>query len=179
MLAKFLENLTGRLPVGQNYSWAGRLSSRPEFRRKIEGPGSSTNLDCTGEVIVYLAGQVSQVLGDIALLREAGYDVQVGMDGCLSGVVFVVDLDTFMSRDALERMLSLIRSNTSGARVVIRTATMSVPECRRIVDRFGELLVPDETMKNVADILDGHIMFVGFHGKSSIDVYAPPIRVVS
>lgn len=179
MFAKFFETLADRFIVDQTPFRDGRLSARPEFRRKIEEADPGRGAAFAGGTVVFLTGQVSLVLDDVARLREAGYDVHVGMDAARSGVVFVVDPDTFATQDALGRMLALIRDSTVGARVIIRTTAANEDACRRIVGGHGVLLAPDETMEDIADLLGGDVIHSTLRREASADATFRSRRVAS
>lgn len=179
MFAKFFESLAERFIVDQIPFRDGRLSARPEFRRKIEGGNPGYGATFAGGTVVFLTGQVSLVIDDVALLREAGYDVHVGMDAAQSGVVFVVDPDTFATHDALGRMLSLIRDTTVGARVIIRTTPANEDVCRRIAGKHVVLLDPDETMEDIADILGGDVIHSTINREVGADATFRSRRVAS
>lgn len=179
MFARLFENLTGRRSVNQSRLYAGRLSALPEFRAIVASTGNNPELPSKSGSVVFLAGRVSHVLDDVSELREAGYEVQIGMEGDLSGVIFVVDPGSFASRDALGRMLTLIRSITSDARVIIRTSAATEAACRLTAERHGVIRAPDGTMEDVADILRGEVLFVSLHGCAPPDAKSPALPVVS
>lgn len=179
MFAKLFGNLTGRNSANQSRLYAGRLSARPEFRAFVTSASNNPESPCKSGSVVFLAGEVSQVLDEVSELREAGYEVQIGMQSSQSGVIFVVDVDSFASCDALGRMLRMIRITTSDARVIIRTSAATEAGCRLTAERHGVLRAPDGTMEDVADILRGEVLFVSLHGYAPPDAYFPALRVVS
>ena len=179
MLRKLLENFSERRSDRESYIRGGRLSSRPEFRKLIEQAAPRGNLLCPGFPVVFLAGQVSHILDDVAQLREAGYDACIGIEGGRTGGVYVVDLDSFSSRGALGRMLSLVRAHNPEACIAIRTANKFDAIFHQISTAHGVLLTPNRIMEDVADILGGDVIFVGLNRNDNSEECSPTLQGIS
>lgn len=179
MFVKLFENLSGRQRAHGKRMIEGRLSARPEFRAMIERATTEPASNCRTGLVVFLAGRVAQVLDDVSNLREAGYEVQIGIEGCHSGAVFVVDPGSFASSDALGRMLTLIRNEASSTRVIVRTTAVTRKACRLTADIHGIMRSPDGTMQDIADILGGDVFFVDLSRAAAVESISAPVRVVS